>query len=125
MKLLWTAHPPLKRVGYCLSPAGLGAQNLLREKDGGINGLIFPARGYIFRCEIGQETFQFLFARQMRMKPFEVVAILPESGAITRLCGERKMLASKCFRKSPNRVVQIHLAILYTNRQLHINCWAA
>jgi hypothetical protein len=73
--------------------------------------LILRARGYIFRYEIGQETFQLLSARQMRRKPFEVVVMSPESGAITRLCGERKMLASKCLRKSPNRVVPIHSAI--------------
>jgi hypothetical protein len=67
--------------------------------------LILRAGGYIFGCEIGRKAFQFLFIRQMRLKPFEVVAI-------TRLCGERKMLAPNHFRKSGHGFFGVHSAIL-------------
>ena len=80
------------------------------EKDDGIKGLILRARGDILRCEIGQKTFQFLFTWQMRWKPFEVVASSPKPGAMTLLCGERKMLAPKHLRKSPHRVGRFHPA---------------
>jgi hypothetical protein len=78
----------------------------------GINGLILGAPGYIFRCEIGQKTFRLLFTRQMRWKPFDVVAISLQPGARTRFCGERKMLASNDFSKWARRIVLIRSAIL-------------
>ena len=81
-----------------------------------INGLILRARGYMFRCETGQKTIGFLFTRQMRWKPFEVVAMSPESGAVTPFRGECRMLPPDHFRKSPHRVVPISFGrLFYTN----------
>jgi hypothetical protein len=42
--------------------------------------------------------FQFLVTRQMKWKPFEAVAISPESGAATTFRGQRKMLSPNGFR---------------------------
>jgi hypothetical protein len=46
--------------------------------------LILRARGFIFGCEIGQKAFQFLFIRQMRSKPFDVVAIAAFVGLLSQ-----------------------------------------
>jgi len=35
----------------------------------GIKGLIWRARGYMFRCEIGRKTIELLFTRQLRWQP--------------------------------------------------------
>jgi hypothetical protein len=48
----------------------------------------------------------------MNRKPFEVVAISPEAGAVSALGRERKMFASNNFRKPPHRFFGIHLAIV-------------
>jgi hypothetical protein len=69
-----------------------GAVSRARLGPDGTKGLILRARGYIFRCGIAQKTFRFLFSRQMRRKPFEVVAISPEPGARTRFCASARWL---------------------------------
>jgi hypothetical protein len=60
----------------------------------------------------GQKPFQFMFTWQMQRHLFEEVAISPEPGAVSALGRECKMLASINFRKSAQRFVRIHLAIV-------------
>jgi hypothetical protein len=55
---------------------------------------------------------QFLFNREMSGKPFELVAILPEPGAITSLPGERKVLTPNYLRHADNRFVSVDPAVL-------------
>jgi hypothetical protein len=46
--------------------SGWDSQNV-DVKDLGINGLILRARGYIFRCEIGQRAFHYDYERVRRI----------------------------------------------------------
>jgi hypothetical protein len=84
----------------------------LVEKDDRIKGLILGAGGDILLGQGAQKTLQLLFARQMRRKPFEAVAISAEPGAVTVLRGERKMLPRKHFRESAQCFIGIHTAFL-------------
>jgi len=86
-------------------------QGLLVEKQGRIKGLILRAGGDILFGLMNQNPFQLLFARQMRRKPFEVLAISPEPGAVSPLSGERQMLPPKHFRESAHCFIGIHTAI--------------
>jgi hypothetical protein len=70
------------------------------------------AGGDILLGKDGQKPFQFMFTWQMQGQPFEEVARSPEPGAVSALCGKRKMLASNNFRESPHRLVGVHLAIV-------------
>ena len=63
-----------------------------------------------------------LIILQMKWKPFEVVAISPEPGAVTALFRERRMLPLNHFRESAHRLVGIHLAILIREPLVYINC---
>jgi len=74
--------------------------------------LILGAGSDILFGQMGQKTFQFLFTRQMKRKPFEVVSISPEPGAVTPLGGKRKVLAPKRFGMSAHCSIGIHTAIL-------------
>jgi hypothetical protein len=74
--------------------------------------LILRAGSGILFGQMGQKPFQFLFARQMMTKPFELVTISPEPGAVTPLSGERKVLPPKHFRNSAHCFIGIHTAIL-------------
>ena len=48
----------------------------------------------------------------MKCEPFEVAAMRPKQGAVIALCRECKVFASNNFRKLPDRLFLIHLAIV-------------
>ena len=75
----------------------------LCKKDNGVKGLILSAGRDILLSQSRQKPFQFLFTRQMRRKPFDLVAISPEPGAVTALRGQRKMFPANDFRKACHR----------------------
>jgi hypothetical protein len=81
----------------------LHAKGRFAEKDNRIKGLTSGASGDTFAGEKGQKAFKSLFTRQMKWKPFEVVASSREPGALTALHHERKILAPNDFRKSAQR----------------------
>ena len=84
----------------------------LGGKNDCIKGLILRTGGDMLFSQMGQKPFQLLFTRQMKRKPFEVVAISPEPGAVSPLSGERKMLPPKHFRESAHCFIGVHTAIL-------------
>jgi hypothetical protein len=85
---------------------------LFVEKNNRVKGLILGAGRDILLGQSIQKPFQFLFTRSMRWKPFEVVAISPEPGAVTPLCAERKMFPPNHFRKSCDRFIGVHSIIV-------------
>ena len=74
--------------------------------------MILSAGRDILLSQSRQKPFQFLFTRQMRRKPFEVVAISPELGAVTALRGQRKMFPPNDFRKACRRIFDIRSTVL-------------
>ena len=58
----------------------------------------------------GRKPFQFLFAWQMKRKPFEVSAVSP--GAVTALLGQRNVPAPNDIRKPVYSFVGIPSAVL-------------
>jgi hypothetical protein len=73
--------------------------------------LILGAGGDILLGQDGQKPFEFMFTWQMQWQPCEEAAISPQSGAVSALGSERKMVASDNFRKPPQCFIRIHFAI--------------
>jgi hypothetical protein len=48
----------------------------------------------------------------MKREPFEVVAMTPKQGAVIGVRRECKVFASNNFRKLPDRLFLIHLAVV-------------
>jgi hypothetical protein len=95
----------------------------LVQENNRIKGLSLGAGRDTLLSQSRQKPFQFLFTRQMSRKPFEVVAILPEPGAVTVLRGLSKMHPPNDFRKARHRFFGIHPTILkYEPPRLDINC---
>ena len=74
--------------------------------------MILGAGGEMLPGKIGKEPFRFMFTLQMKWKPFEVVAISAEPGAVTALRREGKKLAPYHFRKPMHCFAGIHMAVL-------------
>ena len=81
-------------------------------KNNRVKGLILAAGEDTVFSQNGRRPFWFLFAGQMKMKPFEVFATSPEPGAVTAPRGQRRELAPNGFRKPVHRLTDIHSGIL-------------
>ena len=92
--------------------APLSFAKALGGKNSRVNRLILGADGETVSGQSGQRPFWFLFAGQMKMKPFEVAAKSREPGAVTAPRGRRKVVPPKHFRKSAHRCIGITSAIL-------------
>src|SRR5712692_8376934 len=104
----WPHSAPLTRP---LRPSHRFLNPPCVEKHHHVKCLILGGGGDIVFSQSGQKAFQLLFAGQMKMKPFEVVATSPEPGAVTAPHGQRRELPPKDFHKPVHRFSGITSAI--------------
>ena len=67
----WTIHDVLPAV---FPPFKFHSQGLFEEKDNGVNGLLLVCGGDILTNQGRQKQVAFLFTRQIKREPFDVIA---------------------------------------------------